>query len=498
MVIHLIFLLLCPFFLFSAEFTANVNRNQVSIGETFTLNLTLKNGSAKGAPLIGDLNKIFQIKSQYQTNNTSIVNGTVTSSTTWKFTLSASNEGDITIPSMNIQTSEGILSSQPITIKVFKSNAANSTEFNEAPGINLSYEVSNANPFKNEPFIYTIKLASGKQLSNIQVVKFNVDDAIVETNGDPKVYSKVINGIPMGVVEFSYLITPLKPGALKIPSTQIQGLTPSERKKPRGSFFDDDFDFEPFAFIQGFDRLKSFSAATEDVVLNVIPPVSGMNPWLPAKSLTVEEIFDNNTPLQAGEPITRVITVSAIGLKSSQLPNLNEIQSMPPQFKIYADKPELKEELVNGSIKSYRKEQFTIIPQEGGTFTMPEISIPWWDLTKKERSLAIIPSKTIQILPAANQPSKNVSAENSIPIEPIPQETKKDPILYVLLASLTVLLIGAVIWMIILQKKIGGLTRPAITPKKEPLVEKYNPFTVKEEQSSKPGKKGKLNDLNPT
>jgi BatD DUF11 like domain len=500
MVARLIFILcLSPLFLFSGEFTASVNRNQVNVGESFNLNLTLKNGSAQGVPPTGPLSKVFHIHSQQQSNNTSFINGTVSSSTNWKFILSAQREGEIIIPSIDIQTSEGLLSSHPITIKVVKGNTTDSTDSSDASGISLSYDVSNANPFKNEPFVYTIRLTSKKEVSNIQVPKFNIDDAMVEGNGEPKIYSKVVNGMSVGIIEFSYLITSLKPGPLKIPSTVIQGFTPAERKAQRRSFFDDDFDFEPFAFMQGFNRLKPFAVSTEEIVLNVQPPIDGMTPWLPAKLFTIDHNFDESKSWQVGEPFTRVITISAVGLKSNQLPSLIDTQLSDPHFKIYADKPELKDELINGSIKSYRTEQYTIIPQEAGSLTLPEISIPWWDLTKKEKAIASVPAIKIQVMPAPTQPLK-FSSEDSTAAGPVNQSKQNDPILYILLAGVTVLLVGAVIWMVALQKKIGRLTMPAqnTKPAQSLPAEKYSPFSDKNEPSSKPSTKGKLNDLNPT
>lgn len=495
MVVRL-FCLFCfyPLLLISAEFTASVSRNHVNMGDSLTLNLTLKNGSAKGAPAIGALNQVFHIHSQQHYNNTAINNGKVTSSTTWKYTLSPKTEEDIVIPPINIQTSDGMASTQPITIKVNKGNSSNQAA--DDSGINLAYDVSNAKPFKNEPFVYTIKLSSRKELSNIQAQKFTVEDAIIESHGEPKVYSKVMNGIPMGIIEFSYLITPLKPGLLKIPGTLIQGLVPSEQRAQRRSIFDDEFD--PFTLMQGFDRLKPFAITTEKIELNVQPPVADMTPWLPARSLIIEEIFDTKKPIQAGEPFTRIFNMTAIGLKSSQLPSLQELQTADSRVKIYADKPEFKDESSSGTISGFRREQYTFIPQEEGSLTLPEITIAWWDVAKKEKAIAIVPSRTIQVLPGtAHSPKDEVSSLSTNANESVPQNVERDPILYIVIAGLTVLLGGAVMWMIVLQKKIGQLTNPA--SKSENLtVEKYNPFAETEARTNTKNKKGKLNDLNPT
>jgi hypothetical protein len=359
MVKNLIFLfLLLPAFLFSGEFTATVSRNQVDLGESLTLNLTLRDTSAKGNPPIDSLQKSFVINSQQQSSHVAIINGRVTSTTTWQLILIPHTEGEATIPSIRIDTSDGILSSEPITIRAIKGAAAAGPDSSE--GITLTTDVSHAKSYKNEPLIYTVRLTSKQSLANVKMEKIHMEDAIVEMNGEPKVYKKVVDGIGMDVIEYSYLMTPLKAGPLKIPSTVIQGGIPIRRKGPRGSYFD------AFSMMPGFDQLKPFALATEEAVLDVQPAIAGMIPWLPARSLKIEETWNESQSLQVGEPFTRSFKIVAEGIKSSQLPSLNDLQINDNPFKVYADKPEMGDEVKDGSIKSYRKEQYTLIPQQSG------------------------------------------------------------------------------------------------------------------------------------
>ena len=267
MVRRLMFLfLLLPLFLFSGEFSASVSKNQINLGESFTLYLTLKGGSSKSAPSIDPLKKLFFIYSQQQSSNTVIINGQVTVSKTWLFTLIPQKEGEVEIPSITLDTSEGILTSEPIKMRIVKGNAAEgSSDSSDIKGVTLTTSLTNAKPYKNEPFIYTVRLASKRELANIKMEKIDIEDAIIEANGEPKNYEQVVDGIRVGVIEFSYLITPLKAGPLKIPSSIIQGVIPIRRKSQRGSFFDDDFD--PFSMMHGFDQLKPFALATEEAML---------------------------------------------------------------------------------------------------------------------------------------------------------------------------------------------------------------------------------------
>jgi hypothetical protein len=495
--IFLFFLVLSPF-LFSGEFVASVSHNQVNLGESVTLNLTLKEASTKGTPSIDLLKKSFLINSQQQSYQTIMLNGQITSSTTWKFILIPQKEGEAVIPSISIDTSAGTLSSQPITIQVVKGTATSDAD-SDTTGLTLITYVDHPKPYKNEPIFYTVRLTSKRILTNIQIQKINIEDAIVESNGEAKIYEKMVDGINVGVIEFSYLITPLKAGTLKIPSVVVQGSIPIKRKNQKGSFFDDDFD--PFSMLQGFERLKPFALASEEVILEVQPAVADVSPWLPAGSLKIEEIWNESQLLQVGEPLTRTFKIVAEGIKSSQLPSLNDLQIQDNLFKIYADKPEIGDEVKDGKVKSYRKENYTLIPQQSGNLTLPEISLTWWDLTKKEKVITRIPSRTLQILPAIENTLKGQTApatEVTFAQEPQAAVIQKDPIFYVLITGLMILLLAAIFWAVILQRRMMRLTEMSMEFKHAHKHEKHLEFSDAQEKSAPSTKKEKLPDLNPT
>ena len=487
MVKRLICLLLsAPFFLFSAEFTASVDRTQMNLGESFQLVLTLKDASARGIPSLQTLRQMFLINSQQQSSNTVIVNGEATTSTSWKFSLVSQGEGQWEIPSIAIETSEGALSTQPISIEVVKGNAATS-EFSGLEGVDLTVILSNDKPYKNEPFIYTAKLTSQRTVANLQLQKPELEDAIVEPLGEPKVYDKVDKGMRVDVMEFSFLITPLKAGPLKIPSVTLQGGIPIKRRGYGGSLFDNTFD--PISIMQGFDRLEPFTLRAEEKNLEVRP--AAMTPWLPARSLKIEEIWDPSQVLQEGEPLTRSFKIIAEGIKSSQLPSLNDCQFNGNLFKIYADTPQTGDEVKSGQIKSWRKEQYTLIPQDSGDLTLPEIAVTWWDVVNEEKRITRIPARTLHIKPSAYLTKKMTPAVEEIApaIEALP--AKQSFFLYYIIAGLVLLLIVAAVFGVILYRRIARLTEG---PKE--IVKPIEPIVVK--KSPKKDKKEKLPDLNPT
>ncbi len=496
----LFLLMLLPLFLFSGEFTASVNRNQVNLGESFVLNLTLKDASANAAPSVTHLKNAFIIHSQQQSTNTVIMNGNVSSSNIWKVTLIPQKEGELIIPSISINTAEGTLSTEPIKILVTKGGATSNSD-SDLSGMTLTVDVSKAKPYKNEPFFYTVRLTSKADLADLRLQKFAIEDAIVEENGEPKLFTKVVEGMKVNIIDFSYLITPLKTGSLNIPSITLQGSIPTKLKTRNGTAFDSGFDH--FFNNLAFDRLQPFALTTEELALDVQAPIAGINPWLPAKSLKIEEVWDNSQKLQVGEPIIRTIQIEAEGVMSSQLPDLQDLQINDVGFKTYVDKPETRNEIKEGNIHSFRKEQFTMIPQNNGPLILPEISIAWWDVVKNEKAVARIPARTLEIMPkmaVANAPI--AFADDAMVSKQPQQEIQRDPLLYVLLGGLALLLIGAIVWGISLQKKIVRLTETPTAAKPAAKVIKQ-PQMIHEDTtyaSPKPAKnkKEKLPDLNPT
>lgn len=469
--------LLLPCILFSAEFTASVNKNEVGLGESFMLDLTLKDSTAKTTPSLEALKQAFTIHSQHQSYSTKIINGTVSSNHTWTFTLMPKEEGEKLIPSISLETSDGKLSTQPISMRITQERNFSKNQSGE--DIRLEVEASNLNPYKNETFLLTVKLISKRSLANLQMEKFELEEAIVESAGKPVIGERIEKGMRVGVVDIKYLVTPLKSGPLKIPSITITGSFPQKRNIR--SLFDDPFDAFPL-----MQELQPFALTTKEQILDIRPPVNGLIPWLPAKALEIQENLDASQTFREGEVFTRSFLITAEGIHSSQLPSLETKQDTNGPFKIYADKPELKDEIIDGKLKSYRTEQYTLIPQRSGELTLPEISLTWWDTEKGEKRETRVPSRSLQILPAL-APSTSVSLEDEKKLETA--ETIH-PIAYVIIGGLAILLTIVLILLLRLQLKMKRLLE---VPK-----EKKIDIPKKNLAPSPRRKHDKLEDLNPT
>lgn len=491
-------------FLIAGEFTASVSSTQVDLNENFSLILNLKDASPKEAPVLSILKKNFLIHSQQQAMNTSKVNGKVSLNIVWKLSLTSKVEGNVEIPPIAVDTTEGLLFTQPISLRVLKGSSSSRTSSVDN-GLNITAKVSNSSPYKNEPLLYTAFLSSKLPLYHVQTQKMQVDDAIVELQGEPKIEERAIDGVLFQVLEFTYLITPLKTGTLTIPSIAVQGAIPQKRKGGSSSFFNDYLD--PFSLMQRVESLTPFTLMTEEIALDIQPALPEVSPWLPAKDFSLQEVWSSDQTFQVGEPFSRGFLMKAEGVKVSQLPRLEGLQGDSSNFKVYADKPEEQEKMQQGVIHSSRKEHYTLIPQQSGTQVLPEISISWWDSINKEKRISTIPARTVQILPSLETTSSShdeiafAQDTSSVPREIPTASTDLYLIFYGIIGILIFFLMAALFWGFTLQRKIASLTQDpsqkAVKQNKPtaPKVQKPIPPSVTVIQRER---KEKLPDLNPT
>jgi hypothetical protein len=118
--------------------------------------------------------------------------------------------------------------------------------------------------------------------------------------------------------------------------------------------------------------------------------------WLPARDVQLSEEWSRPPDeMEAGEPVTRVVTLSALGQIETQLPAIEtpEVDGL----NIYADKPELGRSLESGGIRGVRRDQYAIIGLAGGQLELPAVRVPWWDLEAGEWKVATLPARTLEI-----------------------------------------------------------------------------------------------------
>jgi hypothetical protein len=105
---------------------------------------------------------------------------------------------------------------------------------------------------------------------------------------------------------------------------------------------------------------------------------------------------DNSGTLTAGEPITRTIKISALGLTAAQIQPLPNLENN--ELKLYPDQPKLEDKQTNRGILGVRTESLAIVPNQAGQISIPAIEIEWWDTVNNRMQTSRLPSKTFNVV----------------------------------------------------------------------------------------------------
>ena len=176
-------LILCIVQLFAqqASLNASVSKSKVALSERFQLTITLNNGgSIKDfrPPAMADF---MVMGGPNQSSSTMIVNGKVTSSTSYSYVLQPKNIGKFIIGASYVKVDDKTLSSQPISVEVVdkptgtqNTTTDQTTKQNETQAdinkyiqenVLIKTEVSDQEIFKGEDITVTMKFCVKKNSS---------------------------------------------------------------------------------------------------------------------------------------------------------------------------------------------------------------------------------------------------------------------------------------------------------------------------------------------
>lgn len=386
------------------SFSAHVDRMSVYVGESFVLELLLKDANSNGTPDISPLRKDFEVKGLGQSSSINMSNGSVTATVSWRYSLLPKRAGHLVIPEISIQAGSGVLRSEEVTIEV--SDDPNPLANKGDRDLFIHTEFNKLSVSVNEPVVYTVKLVMGRPASRLSLSELKIDDALVEKYGEPKIYDTVVEGRALKIAEIRYLITPLKSGNLVVPSISFQGMVADG--SGAGSIFGSPFGgrggSDPFGVLQDLGVFadfmgQPFTLVSEKATIKVAAASSQLDTWIPAKNVKISDVLEDGEGFKAGEPITRRITVVVQGNTGAVLPSLEAQVQSARDFSVYAEKPETGMSVSDDgrSVSGWREETYTLVPRYGGEFVLPEIRIPWWDTAHEKISYAVVPEKKVRV-----------------------------------------------------------------------------------------------------
>ncbi|VAW75564.1 hypothetical protein MNBD_GAMMA12-2764 [hydrothermal vent metagenome] len=365
--------------------SVKVDQNTIGLNETVTLSYSVKNKGRQFSPNFSIISRDFNIVDQAYKLSYSFNNGKARSLATYVLVLKPLRKGTFTIPPMKF----GSEKSASIIIKVKQRIVSN------APVSGADYfseiVISPEKPYVQQEADMLLRIYSVQPLkmnrSDYNVDKFNIsaNDALLKKFASGRSYRKQLNGQVYNVYEFRYKIFPQHSGSFTIPSLKIRILKRYSR-------------FRRYSSSRSYySGVKFTRTKTKKVSVKARPKSSRARYWLPAVKVSLSDIWTGNPQrLYVGGSVSRTVSIEALGLMASQLPEIN--LNMPPGIKAYKETAVSKDLRDLEHIRSTRKIKILFLPSRAGTYTIPEIKLPWWNVKTNKIEVAILPARTLKVL----------------------------------------------------------------------------------------------------
>ena len=378
--------------------SVQVNKNQVSLGKSAILTVTLQGGSGTvSRPQIPAVNGI-EYSSSGSSRNYSIVNGAVSSKNTFFYTIVPKKTGKIEIPPITAAINGTKVTSEAVTIHVVKGKkdslvtrtgavkevpaAQSGSSDAETPIVFVSMEADKKRAYVNEQVTLTFKFFRRVRVYDYSRPGFpSLTGLWVEDLPLENPYYQVINNERYVVEEKKIAVFPTTPGEVVIGPATLYCIIPDFSRSRRRDMFSV-FDRDPFEIFNtdsfGMFGGKKVMLKTQPFSLQVAGlPVQGKPEGFSGTvgQFAIKASVDR-TEIPAGQPIALKIAISGKGnINTVKEPVLEETGA----FKVYESGSTVDVSKHRGVLGGKKVFEKVLIPKEKGNYTIPALKFCYFD-----------------------------------------------------------------------------------------------------------------------
>ena len=393
----------------STQSAVRATVDTTSVDANATLELMLEHdGQTSAEPDLSPLRQDFDILSTSRSSNMQIVNGSMTSSVRVDLSLSPKRSGQVRIPAITWGNDK----TDPIVVNVNGASQGKPQTQNASPAsgkVFLKTSIEPRQSYVQAEVDLTVRLYSAVPLYHADLEIPANSDVLVQQVGADRNETIVENGERYQVVERHYELFPQRSGSLTLSGPVLNAqIAVQNQMDPFGGSFKDFFGNLPFGGT--FTTAKPIRLHGDDIALNVLPrpAAAGNEYWLPSREVTLQgEWRPAHGQIKAGDPVTLDLHLKAQGLTAAQLPDLNSLLKLPDGVKAYPDQAKLTNDSQDGHLVGQRDQSIALIADRAGEFTIPALSVHWWDTKANEAREANLPARTLSFAPSATSTSSN-------------------------------------------------------------------------------------------
>lgn len=377
----------------AAEIKAILDRNPVSLNESFQLTFTA-DADPDASPDFSPLQQQFEILNQQTSSSSSWVNGKSQHTQQWVLSLMAKQAGQLLIPPISF----GDDHSQALRLTVNQTSA--NTQMND--DLYLDVQVSNDKPYLQAQLIYTLRLYRRVQIAQASLTEPDSADVLIEKLGDDSQFTTQIKGVDYAVTERKYALFPQKTGVVSIAPLSLNAEVVTGQTS-RNSFFS-----------QPMTQSRRVVSKPVSFTVQDLPQAAKAAAGLSAQMLKLTEQWSNKSlEVNVGEPLTRTISLIAKGTTVGQLPEFGKSLALVG-IKTYPDQPQLEEHKQNDGITAIRQEKIAYIASQAGEYLLPALEVTWFNTESQQVEQARLPEvkiKALAVLEPVSQLSPALVAE---------------------------------------------------------------------------------------
>lgn len=364
------------------SFEATVDRNKVSLGNSFQMFLSFSNAQDMPAPELPNMDG-FQSRYLGPSTMMSIVNGKVSGSITHNYLFLPTKTGTFKIGPFKFEHNGDKYTSNQLSVEVFQGQIQDTAQPENQPGpqindlndrVFVTIQAKKDKAYLNESIPLTIKLYVNRLgIRDIQYPEFNHEGFSTGAFEKPNQYQELHNGVNFDVIEFNTPIFGLRPGEFKLGPAHIKCNLIMRKQSTRRSPFTSQGAFDTDMFDDFFGRYETYplDLKSGDIVFTVLALPEENKPVNFSGAMGNFSFEASAAPLEVklGDPITLKMVVSGEGnFNTVGVPRFKSEKG----FKIY--EPQIKQEA-----NEKRFEQI-IMPMSEEAKEIPVLSFDFFDV----------------------------------------------------------------------------------------------------------------------
>ena len=406
----LLLLGLAPSALRAASFTATLDRETVTVGETATLSFTFKGGEPKSIPALPQFPNL-QIAGEGTSRNVVIDNGQFSATISQTFALTPTQPGEYIIPALKAEIDGQVLTTHPLKLTAVKADSSPTNAAEEKLAF-FKLFVPKKEVYVGEILAAEFQVYVREGVANAENILQSFEQyggcpvkaegvSIFKTAHAQRRRIRSGNAV-YGVATLITSLSPVKTGPLTIGSMDVN-LTlqlPSSNRRRSDPF-------DPFGMFQQYER-RQVALVAEPATLTVLP--------LPKENVPTNfngavgnfsmSITAGPTNVAAGDPVTVKVQISGRGtLDSLALPEQNawrEFKTYPPTTKL-----DTTDALGLQGNKTFEQ---LVVPQSPDIKALPPVSFSFFDPDQKSYRTLTQPAIPLVVRPGGSAPAPTVAA----------------------------------------------------------------------------------------